>query len=134
MASRNASRSDRRSPSKARTAASNCRATRRGEGGRHAAFRWYDDGHVTFGFQDTAYDYRDDYTSDARYWIDDGEGYDIKGKAYGRQEIAYDLGSDRSVIEALKRGSRLRIGDISTSLKGSTAMLNELQACVGAFR
>lgn len=112
----------------------NCRATRRGEGGRHAAFRWYDDGHVTFGFQDTAYDYRDDYTSDARYWIDDGEGYDIKGKAYGRQEIAYDLGRDRSVIDALKRGNHIRIGDVRTSLKGSSAMLSDLQACVGAFR
>ncbi|MCJ8053306.1 caspase family protein [Shinella curvata] len=111
----------------------NCRATRRGDGDRTVAFRWYGDDHVTFGFQDTAYDYADSYASDAKYWIDDGKGYDVRGKAYGRQEIAYDLGSDRSVIEALKRGSRLRIGDISTSLKGSTAMLNDLQACVGAF-
>ncbi|RFZ88025.1 caspase family protein [Shinella sp. WSJ-2] len=112
----------------------NCRAIRRGDGDRTAAFRWYDDGHVTFGFQDAAYDYADSYASDAKYWIDDGKGYDVRGKAYGRQEIAYDLGSDRSVIEALKHGSRLRIGDISTSLKGSTAMLNDLQACAGAFR
>jgi hypothetical protein len=112
----------------------NCRATRRGDGDRLAAFRWHDDGHVTFGFQDTSYDYADGYASDAKYWIDDGKGHDVGGKAYGRQEIAYDLGSDRSVIEALKRGSRIRIGDITTSLKGSTAMLADLQACVGAFR
>jgi hypothetical protein len=113
---------------------SNCRAVRRGDGGRFAAFRWYDDGHVTFGFQDTSYDYADNYTNDAKYWIDDGEGYDIVGKAYGSQEIAYDLGSDRSVIEALKRGNHIRIGDVRTSLKGSSAMLNDLQECVGAFR
>ncbi|UDF30352.1 UNVERIFIED_ORG: caspase family protein [Roseateles sp. XES5] len=112
----------------------NCRAVRRGDGGRFAAFRWYDDGHVTFGFQDTSYDYADSYTSDAKYWIDDGQGYDIVGKAYGRQEIAYDLGRDRSVIEALKRGNHIRIGDVRTSLKGSSAMLNDLQECVGAFR
>ena len=112
----------------------NCRATRSSDGHRTAAFRWYDDGHVTFGFQDTSYDYGDDYTKDAKYWIDDGEGYDIHGKSYGRQEIAYDLGRDRSVIDALKRGSHIRIGDVETSLKGSSAMLNDLQECVGAFR
>ncbi|MCR6498958.1 caspase family protein [Shinella sp. CPCC 101442] len=111
----------------------NCRATRRGDGDRSAAFRLYGDGHVTFGFQDASYDYADSHASDAKYWIDDDKGYDVSGKAYGRQEIAYDLGSDRSVIEALKRGNHIRIGDISTSLKGSTAMLNDLQACVGAF-
>lgn len=113
---------------------SNCRAVRRGDGGRFAAFRWYDDGHVTFGFQDTSYDYADGYTSDAKYWIDDGVGYDIVGKAYGSQEIAYDLGSDRAIIDALKRGNHIRIGDVRTSLKGSSAMLNDLQQCVGAFR
>ncbi len=112
----------------------NCRATRSGEGGRHAAFRWYDDGHVTFGFQDASYDYRDDYTSDAKYWIDDGDGYDVTGKAYGRGEIAYDLGRDSGVIDALKRGNHIRIGDVRTSLKGSSAMLSDLQACVAAFR
>lgn len=112
----------------------NCRATRRGDGGRFATFRWYDDGHMTFGFQDTSYDYKDDYRNDATYWIDDGQGYDIVGKAYGHQEIAYDLGSDRSVIDALKRGNHIRIGDVRTSLKGSSAMLSDLQACVGAFR
>lgn len=112
----------------------NCRATRRGDGDRFAAFRWYDDGHLTFGFQDTAYDYADSYASDAKYWIDDGQGYDIKGKAYGRQEIAYDLGSDRSIIDALRRGNHIRIGDVRTSLKGSSAMLADLQACVAAFR
>lgn len=112
----------------------NCRATRRGDGDRYATFRWYDDGHVTFGFQDTSYDYADSYSNDAKYWIDDGQGHDIVGKAYGRQEIAYDLGRDRSVIDALKRGSHLRIGDVRTSLKGSSAMLNDLQECVGAFR
>lgn len=112
----------------------NCRATRSGEGGGHAAFRWYDDGHVTFGFQDTAYDYRDDYTNDATYWIDDGAGYDVKGKAYGGQEIAYDLGRDGGVIDALKRGNTIRIGDVRTSLKGSSAMLDDLKACVAAFR
>ncbi|MGQ3211564.1 caspase family protein [Shinella sp.] len=112
----------------------NCRATRRGDGDRYAAFRWYYDGHVTFGFQDKGYDYGNDYTNDAKYWIDDGQGYDIHGKAYGGQEIAYDLGRDRSVIDALKRGNHIRIGDISTSLKGSSAMLDDLQECVGAFR
>ena len=101
---------------------------------RFAAFRWYDDGHLTFGFQDTSYDYADTYASDAKYWIDDGQGYDIKGKAYSRQEIAYDLGSDRSIIDALRRGNHIRIGDVRTSLKGSSAMLADLQACVAAFR
>lgn len=113
---------------------SNCRAVRRGDGDRHAAFRWYDDGHVTFGFQDASYDYGDDYANAAKYWIDDGQGYDVVGKAYGRQEVAYDLGSDRSVIDALRRGNTIRIGDVRTSLKGSSAMLSDLQACVGAFR
>lgn len=112
----------------------NCRAIRRGDGGRFAAFRWYDDGHVTFGFQDTAYDYADSYSNAAKYWIDDGVGYDIVGKAYGRQEIAYDLGSERGIIDALKRGNHIRIGDVRTSLKGSSAMLDDLRACVGAFR
>ncbi|WP_313194098.1 caspase family protein [Shinella zoogloeoides] len=112
----------------------NCRATRREEGERHAAFRWYGDGHLTFGFRDPAYDHADAYAKDARYWIDDGEGHAIAGKAYDRREIAYDLGSDRSVVEALKRGKHLRIGDLRTSLKGSTAMLADLQECVGAFR
>ena len=112
----------------------NCRAIRRGDGGRFAAFRWYDDGHVTFGFQDTAYDYTDSYSNAAKYWIDDGVGYDIVGKAYGRQEIAYDLGSERGIIDALKRGNHIRIGDVRTSLKGSSAMLDDLRACVGAFR
>ncbi|WP_411035141.1 caspase domain-containing protein [Shinella sp. BYT-45] len=111
----------------------NCRAVRR-DGGRHAAFRWYADGHVTFGFQDASYDYADSYTKDGTYWIDDGRGYDVVGKAYGRQEIAYDLGSDHAVIDALKRGRFLRIGDVRTSLKGSSAMLTDLQACVGVFR
>jgi len=112
----------------------NCRATRRGDGDRYAAFRWYDDGHVTFGFQDTSYDYADSYTKDGKYWIDDGEGYAVTGKAYGRQEIAYDLGRDHAVIDALKRGKHIRIGDVRTSLKGSSAMLDDLQLCVGAFR
>lgn len=112
----------------------NCRATRSSGGDRHATFRWYDDGHVTFGFRDTSYDYADDYAKDAKYWIDDGEGYDVSGKSYGRQEIAYDLGRDRSVIDALKRGNHIRIGDVQTSLKGSSAMLSALQDCVGAFR
>lgn len=112
----------------------NCRAVRREDGERSAAFRWYEDGHLTFGFQDKAYDYGNDDTRDAKYWIDDGQGYDVSGKAYGGQEIAYDLGKDRSVIDALKRGNHIRIGDVKTSLKGSTAMLDDLQACVGAFR
>lgn len=112
----------------------NCRAVRRGDGDRYAAFRWYDDGHVTFGFQDTSYDYADDYTKDAKYWIDDGQGYDISGKSYGQREIAYDLGKDRSVTDALKRGNHIRIGDVETSLRGSSVMLNDLQECVGAFR
>ncbi|HEV7251295.1 MAG TPA: caspase family protein [Shinella sp.] len=112
----------------------NCRAIRRSGDDRYAAFRWYDDGHVTFGFQDTSYDYADDYTKDAKYWIDDGQGYDVSGKSYGQREIAYDLGKDRSVIDALKRGNHIRIGDVETSLKGSSAMLNDLQECVGAFR
>ncbi len=112
----------------------NCRATRRGDGARDATFRWYDDGHVTFGFRDEAYDYADSYASDAKYWIDDGEGYATVGKAYGRQEVAYDLGRDQVVIEALKRGKHIRIGDLRTSLKGSSAMLDDLRACVGAFR
>ena len=112
----------------------NCRAVRKGDGGRFAAFRWYDDGRLTFGFQDTSYDYADSYSSDAQYWIDDGQGHAVTGKAYGRQEIAYDLGSDRSVIDALKRGNHIRIGDVRTSLKGSSAMLDDLRACVGAFR
>jgi len=111
----------------------NCSALRR-DGDRHVAFRWYADGHLTFGFQDTSYDYADSYTKDGTYWIDDGRGYDVVGRAYGRQEIAYDLGSDRSVIDALRRGRFLRIGDVRTSLKGSSAMLGDLQECVGAFR
>lgn len=111
-----------------------CRAVRRGEGGRFAAFRWHADGRVTFGFQDEAYDYADGYASEARYWIDGGEGYATVGKAHGRREIAYDLGADRAVIDALKRGSHIRIGDVRTSLKGSSAMLDDLRACVGAFR
>jgi hypothetical protein len=111
----------------------NCSAVRR-DGGRSAAFRWYADGHLTFGFQDAAYDYADGYAKDGTYWIDDGRGYDVAGRAYGRQEIAYDLGSDRAVIDALKRGRFLRIGDVRTSLKGSSAMLGDLQDCVGAFR
>jgi hypothetical protein len=112
----------------------NCRAVLGGDGGRHATFRWYDDGHLTFGFRDAAYDYADDYASKAKYWIDDGAGYDVNGKAYGRAEIAYELGADPAVIDALKRGNHIRIGDIRTSLKGSSAMLADLQQCVGAFR
>ena len=113
---------------------SNCRARRGEGGGRHASFRWYADGHLTFGFEDTSYDYRDDHAVDGRYWIDDGRGYDVRGTAYGRQEIAYDLGSDRAVVDALRRGNRLRLGDLAVSLRGSSAMLGDLQACVAAFR
>ena len=112
----------------------NCHA-RRGEGkGRFASFRWYPDGRLTFGFEDTSYDYRDDYAVDGRYWIDDGEGFAARGIAHGRQEVAYDLGTDRRVIEALRRGNHIRIGDVRTSLKGSSAMLADLEACAAAFR
>ena len=40
----------------------------------------------------------------------------------------------QSVIDALRRGNHIRIGDVRTSLKGSSAMLDDLRACVGAFR
>ncbi len=112
----------------------NCRALRGGDGGRSAAFRWYGDGRLTFGFQDAAYDYADGYSNAATYWIDDGRGHDIVGKAYGRREIAYDLGRDRAVIDALRRGNHIRIGEVRTSLKGSSAMLDDLRACAAAFR
>nr|WP_306766242.1 caspase family protein [Shinella pollutisoli] len=112
----------------------NCRARRGEGGGRHASFRWYPDGRLTFGFEDTSYDYRDGHAVDGRYRVDDGRAYDVRGTAYGRQEIAYDLGSDRAVVDALRRGSRLRLGDATVSLKGSSAMLGDLQACVAAFR
>jgi hypothetical protein len=112
----------------------NCHASRRDRGDRLASFRWYPDGHLTFGYYDQTYDYRNDWKSEAKYWIDDGQGYDVRATAYSAQEVAYDLGSDRSVFDALRRGNTLRIGEERTSLKGSSAVLTDLQACVGAFR
>ena len=55
---------------------------------------------------------------------------------YQEQTLAPDLTVVQNVFfgRELKRGRFLRIGDVRTSLKGSSAMLGNLQDCVGAFR
>lgn len=111
----------------------NCRAFRQHRGQMLSFFRKYSDGRLSAGHFDPAFNLQDDLTAPAALSIDGALQQSAMGRAYSKQEIAYDLGSSPEIAAALKSGQELAIGDERISLSGSKAMLSELEKCVAAF-
>ena len=111
----------------------NCRAFRPHRGNMLSFFRKYPDGRLSVGHFDPAFNMGDDLALTAPFSIDGALRNVVPGKAYSKQEIAYDLGNAPEISAAVKAGRELLLGDERITLSGSKAMLAELETCVSAF-